>query len=259
MSLKNRVAIVTGGIQGNGFGIVEALLDKGAKVAIFDMNDPGEVVEKLKSQGHDVIGFQADVTDKTMLKECTKGTFDHYGRIDILVNNAGILIYRPFVEFTDEERDKQFNVNINGAWNTSQCVVPYMIEAGYGRIVSVGSITGGYVGDAESIGYGTSKAAVTGFTKCLAVELADKGITCNVICPGFIHTNMVDSMANEMNPDNPQTVLDEFSKSLPVGRLGKPREIGELVAYLVSDEAAFVTGAEVVIDGGCVLPESKIL
>ena len=259
MKFKHGTAIVTGGAKGNGLGMVNALAEKGVRVAIFNRHSPEEIVKQLKLEGKDVIGFTCDITDKTAVEKCVKETYEMFGSVDILVNNAGVLCYKPFLEMSDEERDQQLEVNIKGTWNITKAVVPYMLQHDYGRIVTVSSVTGEYVADPGAMGYGTSKAALVGFGKCLAMEFTEKGITSNIICPGFIRTPMVESMAAEANPADPEQELSFYAKGMPIGRIGTPGDLGELVAYLSSEESGFMTGASIVIDGGCVLPESKIL
>lgn len=259
MNFKHKTAVVTGGAKGNGLGMVKALAENGIRVAILNRHSPDAVVEELKRENKKVVGFTCDISDNYSVKSCVDKIYDDFGSIDILVNNAGVLCYKPFLEMTDEERDYQLDVNIKGTWNVTRAVIPHMIEKNYGRIITISSVTGEYVADPGAIGYGTSKAALVGFGKCLAMEYADKGITSNIICPGFIRTPMVESMAAAANPGNPEEELYSYSRGMPVGRIGKPEDLGGLVTYLASEESGFMTGATIVIDGGCVLPESKIL
>lgn len=259
MNFNHGTAIVTGGAKGNGLGMVEALANNNMKVAVFNRHDPKAIVEKLCSQGKEIIGFECDIADNARVRACVEETFKAFGSIDILVNNAGVLCYKPILEMTDAERDYQLDVNIKGTWNMTRAVLPYMLKNNYGRIVTISSITGEYVADAGAVGYGTSKAALVGFGKCIAMEFADKGITSNIICPGFIRTPMVESMAAEANPADPEEELEFYGKGIPMGRIGNPKDLGALVTYLCSRESEFMTGTSIIIDGGCVLPESKIL
>ena len=199
MGFENKVAIVTGGAMGNGLGIVKVLAEKGAKISILDYSDTVETtVSDLKKQGYDVIGFKVDIRNKPEVKKCVDATFEKFGRLDILVNNAGVLKCEPFLEMSDELRDFHLDVNVKGPWNVTQCALPYMIKNHYGRVVTISSVTGEYVGDAGDMAYGTSKAALIGFAKCLAMEVADKGITSNVLCPGYILTPMVEQLAKDI-------------------------------------------------------------
>lgn len=259
MNFNHGTAIVTGGAKGNGLGMVEALACNGVKVSILNRHSPQEIVARLRAEGKDVIGFTCDVSDNDSVEKCVRETFEAFGSIDILVNNAGVLCYKPFLEMTDEERDYQLDVNIKGTWNVTRSVIPYMLQNNYGRIITVSSVTGEYVADPGAAGYGTSKAALVGFGKCLAMEFVDRGITSNIICPGFIRTPMVESMAAAANPDDPEAELATYANGLPIGRIGKPKDLGGLVAYLASEESEFMTGSVIVIDGGTVLPETKVL
>lgn len=257
MAVKDRVAIVTGGAKGNGKGIVEELASQGAKVVILGHPDKlEETVEEMTLKGYEVKGFAVDVCDKAKIKEYAEAVYQEYGKIDILVNNAGILRYEPFTEVTDDSISEQFEVNIKGPWNVTQCVLPYMLEACYGRIINMSSVTGEYVCDPGGVGYATTKAALIGFTKGIAVEYAGKGITSNALCPGWIRTPMVETYAKEECPEDPEGLLARLAEGLPVKRLGTPKDIGCLVAFLAGDEAGFITGSSIVIDGGSILPES---
>lgn len=258
MAFNERVAIVTGGAKGNGKGAVEALASRGAKVVIMGHPDQlDETIDEMIQKGYEVSGFVLDVTDKARAKECVDATFERYGRIDILVNNAGICYVEAFCDTTDEKRNLQHDINVNGAWNLTQCILPYMIEAKHGRIINLSSVAGPFVAKMKGVSYGTTKAALIGFTKCLALEVADQGITVNAICPGFVHTPMVDKAVIVRDPEHPEKVLERFLNCIPVGRFGKPSDIGELVAYLASEETGYVTGASIVIDGGGTLPEFR--
>ncbi len=259
MGFENRVAIVTGGAMGNGLGIVKVLLSKGCKkISILDFSDKlDSVVDELNKQGGETIGYKVDIRDVAAVKKAVDATFEHYGRIDILVNNAGVMKCEPFLECSDEMRDFHLDINVKGPWNVSKCVLPYMVKAHYGRVVTLSSVTGAYVDDGDDTAYAVSKAALVGFGKSLAAGFAQDGITSNMLCPGYIQTPMVEQFAVQECPENPQSILDVLAEGLPVKRLGKPEDIGHLVAFLASEESGFITGAQVVIDGGCILPESK--
>ena len=183
--------------------------------------------------------------------------FLKYGKIDILVNNAGIAKLQPFTQMTDEVRDSHFDINIKGTWNMTQAVVPYMIKNNYGKIVNLSSVTGPMVADTGEVAYATTKAAILGFTKGLAMELVKNHINVNAIMPGYIMTPMVDGIAKDSNASNPQSVIDGIAAGIPMGRLGTIEELGELAAFLASDESAYITGQGIVIDGASTLPETK--
>ena len=257
MRLEGKVAIVTGGAMGNGLGVVKMFLKNGASVVILDYSDRVYEVEKvLVDKGYDVLGFKVDIRDKEKVKQAVDATIEKYCHIDILVNNAGVCKLSTFIEMTDEIRDYHFDINIKGTWNVTKEVIPYMIEKSYGRIINLSSVTGMKVADPGEVAYATTKAALIGFTKSMAVEYAPDGITVNAICPGYIQTPMVKAIAEDSNKENPNEVIDDIANAIPMGRLGKINEIGDLAVFLASDEATYITGAEIVIDGGSTLPET---
>ena len=255
MKLENKVAIVTGGAMGNGLGIVEVFLKYGAKVAIFDYSEKlVETISNLTEQGKEVKGFFADIRDRKAVKECIEKVIEEYGKIDILVNNAGVAKLTPFLETTDEIRDFHFDINIKGAWNMAQEVLPYMKEGA--SIVNLSSVTGTMVADTGEVAYATTKAALLGFTKGLAAEVVSKKIRVNAILPGYIMTPMVEGIAKDSDSNSPDSVVKGIADGIPMGRLGTIEELGELAAFLASEEASYITGQGFVIDGGSTLPET---
>lgn len=255
MKLENKVAIVTGGAMGNGLGIVEVFLKYGAKVAIFDYSEKlVETISNLTEQGKEVKGFFADIRDRKAVKECVEKVIEEYGKIDILVNNAGVAKLTPFLETTDEIRDFHFDINIKGAWNMAQEVLPYMKEGA--SIVNLSSVTGTMVADTGEVAYATTKAALLGFTKGLAAEVVSKKIRVNAILPGYIMTPMVEGIAKDSDSNNPDSVVKGIADGIPMGRLGTIEELGELAAFLASEESSYITGQSFVIDGGSTLPET---
>ena len=255
MKLENKVAIVTGGAMGNGLGIVKVFLKHGAKVIIFDYSEKlQETIDNLKKEGNEVEGYLVDIRDRNRIKECVNDVAKKYGKIDILVNNAGVAKLTPFLETTDEIRDFHFDINIKGSWNMAQEVLPYMKEKG--AILNLSSVTGTMVADTGEVAYATTKAALLGFTKGLAAEVVNKGIRVNAILPGYIMTPMVEGIAKDSNTDNPSEVVKGIASGIPMGRLGTIEELGELAAFLASEEASYITGQSFVIDGGSTLPET---
>lgn len=255
MKLENKTAIITGGAMGNGLGIVKIFLKHGANVVIFDYsNKLEETLENLRKEGHNVDGYLVDIRDKERIKECVQKVVEKYKQIDILVNNAGVAKLTPFEETTDEIRDFHFDINIKGTWNMSQEVLPYMSKDG--SIVNLSSVTGPMVADTGEVAYATTKAAVLGFTKGLAAEVVNKGIRVNAILPGYIMTPMVEGIAKDSDSSNPDAVVKGIANGIPMGRLGTIEELGELAAFLASNEASYITGQSFVIDGGSTLPET---
>lgn len=255
MKLKDKVAIVTGGAMGNGLGIVKVFLKHGAKVIILDYsNKLQETVDKLKEDLEDVEGYLVDIRDSKKVKEIVEKVADKYGKIDILVNNAGVAKLTPFLDTPDEIRDFHFDINIKGTWNVSKEVVPYMPENG--AIVNLSSVTGTMVADTGEVAYATTKAALLGLTKGLAAELVERKIRVNAILPGYIMTPMVEGIAKDSNEKNPNSVVEGIAAGIPMKRLGTIEELGELAAFLASDESSYITGQSFVIDGGSTLPET---
>lgn len=255
MKLKDKVAIVTGGAMGNGLGIVKVFLKYGAKISIFDYSDKlDSTIESLKNEGHEVDGYKVDIRNNQEIQEAVDKVIEKYGHVDVLVNNAGVAKLTPFMETTDEIRDFHFDINIKGAWNMSKAVLPYMGQGG--AIVNMSSVTGNMVADTGEVAYATTKAALLGFTKGLAAEVVEKGIRVNAILPGYIMTPMVEGIAKDSDSNNPDSVVEGIAKGIPMKRLGTIEELGELAAFLASDEASYLTGQSYVIDGGSTLLET---
>lgn len=258
MKLKDKVAIVTGGAMGNGLGVVKVFLNHGAKVVILDKSEKVHTtVTELQNSGYEVSGYEVDIRDKDELHKVVEEIATKYGRIDILVNNAGVAKLVPFLEMSDDVRDFHFDINIKGTWNVTKEVIPYMVKQNYGKIVNLSSVTGPMVADTGEVAYATTKAALIGFTKSLAIEYATNHITVNAILPGYIMTPMVEGIAKDTDASNPESVVKGIADGIPMGRLGTIEELGDLAAFLASDESRYITGAEFVIDGGSTLPETK--
>lgn len=256
MKLEGKVALVTGGAMGNGLGIVKVFLKYGADVVIVDYSD--KLTNTLQEINNPkLMGYKADIRDRAILDAIVKDVISKKGKIDILVNNAGVAKLEKFTEMSDEVRDYHFDINIKGTWNMTQVVAPYMINNKYGRIVNLSSVTGPIVADPGEVAYATTKAAVLGFTKSLAMELISSNITVNAIMPGYIMTPMVEGIAKDTDANNPDSVIQGIASGIPMGRLGTIEELGELAAFLASDEASYITGQGIVIDGASTLPETR--
>lgn len=184
-----------------------------------------------------------------------KEVAQQYNGIDILVNNAGVCKLEKFETMEDELRDFHLDINIKGTWNVTKAAVTYMKDKN-ASIVNLSSVTGPLVADSGETAYATTKAAILGFTKALARELVDYGIRVNAIMPGYIRTPMVDKMAMDTNSTNPESVIDGIAQAIPMKRLGTIEELGELTAFLASDESSYITAQGIVIDGGSTLPET---
>ncbi len=257
--LENKVAIITGGAMGNGLGIAKVFLKHGASIVVLDYAE--EIRESLKNLREEfpdstISGYQVDIRDKEKVQACVDAIASKYGHIDILVNNAGVCRLETFEKMDDELRDFHFDINIKGTWNVTKAVVPYMKKNQESSIINLSSVTGPMVADSGEVAYATTKAAIIGFTKALAMELVNDHIRVNAIMPGYIMTPMVEGMAKETNSDNPEEVVNGIAKGIPMGRLGTIEELGELTAFLASHESSYITGQGIVIDGGSTLPET---
>ena len=257
MKLENKVAIITGGAMGNGLGIVKVFLKYGAKVVIFDYSD--EITNTIKELNNpNVMGYKVDIRDKNMVSKCVDEVVKKYNHIDVLVNNAGVCKLVKFEEMNDEDRDYHFDININGTWNVTKCCLPYMKNIN-AAIVNLSSVTGPMVADSGEVAYATTKGAVLAFTKSLAAELVEDKIRVNAIMPGYIRTPMVDNMAKISNPEDPESIIFSIASAIPMKRMGTIEEIGELAAFLASEEASYITAQGIVIDGGSTLPETMTM
>ncbi len=239
-----RVAIVTGGTRGIGAAITQALAAKNAHVAAgySKGKDSAEAcATKLRDGGHSVSTHQGRVDDFDDCRRVVDEVLAQYGRIDFLVNNAGITLDKTLRKMTSEDWCNVINVNLSGAFNMTKAVLEHMIERGSGRVINISSVIGstGNIGQAN---YAASKAGLFGFTKSLALETANKGITANVVAPGFIATEMVAAMPSE--------ALEKVVAKIPTRRLGKPEEIGRVVRFLCEDDSSYITGAVFHVNGG---------
>lgn len=240
--LRERRAIVTGGGQGIGRAIAGALANRGAQVAVLDRD--GALAETAAAElGLDCVGLGVDVADLLATETAIHRLIVTWGRVDILVNNAAVLSTVPFHKLDAGEWDRVMAVNLRGAYITCRAVAGAMVERGYGRIVNIASVAGkrggGLLG---SVAYSTSKAGVIGLTKALARELAPAGVTVNAICPGPVQSAMTEGMAVALK--------ERALSAVPLGRFAQPDEVAAAVVYLSSDEAAFVTGEILDVDGG---------
>lgn len=255
--LSGKVAIVTGSATGIGKGSARVMAKHGAKVMMFDRShDVFGAAEEIRGMGYETEAMVVDVTDTASIKTAVDAVIAKYQKIDILHNNAGVSRRQKFEDAEDATRDFIFGVNIYGVWNMTKAVYPHMMKAGYGRIVITASVTGPLVVDEGQCCYALSKAAMIGFTKALAIEAAAYGITVNAICPGYVLTPMVKKVAASSRPEDPESAIRDMEQAIPLKRLCTTEEVGELAAFLASDESGYITGTQVVIDGGSTLPET---
>lgn len=258
--LEGKVAVITGASKGIGEGIARVYAKYGAKLVLAARGEKVlEFAQELRNEGYDAIGVRTDVSNSASVLNLVKSALDQYGTIDVLVNNAGVCVLGDLISSSDKDRDYQLDINIKGVWNVTRAVAPIMMAKREGKIVIMSSVTGDMVADPGEVAYATSKAALVGFTKATARELADYNITVNAICPGYVHTPMVEGMAKQSCPENPQSVIDGIAAGVPLKRLARPEEIGELAAFLGCYESSYITGAQIVIDGGSTLPETSTM
>ena len=243
--LANKVAIITGGANGIGKATVAHFLQEGAAVALWDINEKAglDMLQRFNSytKNNKLIFKKVNTTNTEAVEQAAAQVAKQLGRIDILINNAGITRDATFKKMTMEQWNQVISVNLTGVFACTKAVYPYMAKQKYGRIVTASSVVGLY-GNFGQTNYAATKAGVIGMTKVWAREFGRKGITANVVAPGFIMTEMMATI--------PDKVLEQFRNKTPLGRLGKPKEVAQLYAFLASDEAAFINGATISIDGG---------
>lgn len=247
MNLAGKVALVTGGSRGIGKAIVWELAKKGAKVAFVYNASAGpseQLVKDLELDQHEAMCMQCDVKDKGAADAVVKQVIDKWERIDILVNNAGIVKDGLLATMDAEQWGDVINTNLNSVYNFCQAVTRPMMSQRYGRMINLSSVSAHY-GNQGQANYAASKGGVEGFTRCIATELARRGITCNAVAPGFIETDMTEAVRNAAG--------DTIKKSIPCRRMGKPEDIAHAVAFLASDEASYITGQVLTVDGGLTL------
>lgn len=242
MRLKDKIAIITGGARGIGKAISELFAKEGAIVVIWDLLKEGEeTAAGIRAAGGRAVFEQISVTDQQAVEASAKALFELYGRIDILINNAGITRDRTLSKISDEEWHQVIDVNLNGVFYCTRAIVPYMRQNGYGRIVSASSNVA-LMGNFGQTNYAATKAGIIGMTKTWALELGKYGITVNCIAPGFTET--------EMTAKIPKDVIESLVNQIPVRKVAKPLDIAYGYLYLASDEASFVSGICLTIDGG---------
>ena len=242
INLEGQLAIITGGARGIGEGICEVFCKAGATVVLWDVLDVGvDTAERISKEGGSIFFQKVDVTSKDSVENAVSEIIAKHHKIDILINNAGVIRDRSFMKMEQSEWDTVINVNLNSLYTTAKAVLPHMKEAGYGRIVSASSING-FAGAFGQVNYAATKAAVAGFTRSLCKETGRFGVTVNAVAPGFIKTNMTDSMPDE--------VIKAGVAQIPVGRIGTVEDMGFAYLYLASKEAGFISGITLHANGG---------
>lgn len=244
-TLEGKVAVVTGAGRGIGAGIAQVLCQRGARVLITDVNESSlaEAVDRLQAQGGTVQGLAADVSLPEDAERIVEETVSRFGDLHIFVNNAGINQDAMLHKMTPQQWDNVLSVNLTGVFYCTQAAIRYMRGKGYGRIINISSA--GWQGNIGQANYAAAKAGVIGLTKTAAKECARLGITCNVICPGFIETTMTRGV--------PEKVWNLMVSKIPMGYVGKPEDVGKAAAFLASDDAAYITAEVINVGGGMVL------
>ncbi len=244
MLLAGKIAIVTGGASGIGLAISQRFAREGAAVAVWDINEAGaqRAADELVAVGGKAIGCAVDVSNRAQIEAATNRVRAEFGPISILVNNAGISNYISFLDMTEEQWDRMININLKSVFLVTQVVLPDMLAAGWGRVVNISS-SSTQTGSPKMAHYVASKGGVIGFTKALAREYSEKGITFNNVPPGFVDTPLLRATLSE-------AAVESQIQSSPMKRAGKPEDIAAACAFLASDDAGYITGHTLSVNGG---------
>jgi len=253
-NLQNRVTIVTGAGQGIGEGIAKTFAAAGARVVVATrtIENGQETVDDITAAGGNALLIQADVGSKSEVNRVVEATVAHYGRLDIVVHNAAVFPIAPVVDMSEDDLESALAVNLKPAFWFTQAAVPHMKNQGKGRLLFTSSVTGPTVAMPGTAAYAASKGGMNAFIRTAALELARHRITVNGIEPGYILTQAMSLIASEEE-------LKEMATMIPDGNLGKPEDIAHAMLFLASDEAAYITGQTLVVDGGSTLPESPVV
>ena len=243
--LEGRVSIITGGARGIGKAIAMELADTGSDIVIFDVLDEGvDTAREIEKKGRKAGFYKVDITDLDAVNSVVEKVLEEFGRIDILVNNAGITRDTLLMRMEEADFDLVIKVNLKGTFNCTKAVLKPMMKARWGRIINISSIIG-LMGNAGQANYAASKAGIIGFTKSVAKELGKRNITVNAVAPGFIRTPMTERLSDD--------VKEGYFKLIPLGRFGEPEDVAKVVRFLASDDAGYITGQVIQVDGGLLM------
>lgn len=247
--LDGRVAFVTGAGRGIGAATALRLAEDGAQVILADIDTEGcnQVVADIEKAGSQALAVSCNVADHDAVEAAVQQGVERFGRLDILVNNAGVLRDNLIFKMSDDDWETVMNVHLKGAFLCSRAAQKHMVQQKYGRIISLSSTSA--LGNRGQVNYSTAKAGLQGFTKTLAAELGPFGITANAVAPGFIDTEMTRATARRQGHD-PQQVIEMASKTIPVRRVGQPRDVANVICFLASEESSYVTGQIIYVAGG---------
>lgn len=247
MRLEGKVAIVTGAGRGLGKGIAKKLAEEGASVVLADMNPADEAVKEITDNGGTAVSYTVNISEQEEVKALVNFAIEKFGTLDIMVNNAGINRDGMLHKMSKENWDLVIAVDLTGTFYGTQEAIKYMRQKGYGRIINISS--GSWLGNIGQANYAAAKAGVVGLTKTAARENAKKGITCNAICPGFIETDMT----SKLKEINDGAAWESMISRVPMGYAGKPSDVGNMVAFLASDEASYITSEVINVGGGMIV------
>ncbi|WP_304519351.1 3-oxoacyl-[acyl-carrier-protein] reductase [Clostridium estertheticum] len=242
--LKGKTAVVTGASRGIGRAIALKLAKHGANVVVNYRNSVDavqEVVKEIEALGVKVLAIQADISSYTDVENMIKKSVEEFGSIDILVNNAGITKDGLLMRMKEADFDSVIDINLKGAFNCTRHVAAIMLKQRSGRIINISSVSG-LTGNAGQVNYSAAKAGIIGMTKSVAREFGSRGVTCNAVAPGYIQTDMTEDLSAK--------VKDTIMGTIPLKRLGRPEDVANVVAFLATDEAAYITGQVINVDGG---------
>lgn len=244
MKLEGKIALVTGGSRGIGFATCKKLASEGASIVITDVCDEEKAapaIKELQDMGVKAKFYQSDVSDFASATETIKAIIEDFGGLDILVNNAGIIRDKLMIKMEEEDFDAVINVNLKGTYNMMKATYKHFMKQRYGRIISLASVVG-IMGNAGQANYSASKAGIIGLTKSVAKELAGRNVTVNAVAPGYIITDMTDSISDKAK--------DIIEGGIPMKRRGKPEDVANAICFLASDDASYITGEVIKVDGG---------